>query len=101
MSTSSLTAALPIDGRQSSTALAVARGTTRLLHSPGFSVVSALPLASGRRADLVALGADGEVWLVELQSSGADRRGDEEGLDCRLEVSRRVDASQAQAPWRA
>ena len=39
MSMSSLAAALPIDGRQSPTALKVARGTTRLLHSLGFSVV--------------------------------------------------------------
>src|SRR2546430_6921917 len=74
MSTSSLAAVLPIDGRQSSTALAVARGTTRLLHSLGFSVVSELPLASGRRADLVALGADGELWIVEIKSSVSDFR---------------------------
>src|SRR5262249_61378269 len=67
MSTSSLTAVLPIDGRQWATALTVARGTTRLLHSLGVSVVSQLPLASGRRADLVALGADGEVAIDELK----------------------------------
>lgn len=42
---------LPIDGRQSETALAVGRGTARLLHAHGFSVVSELPLPSGRRAD--------------------------------------------------
>jgi hypothetical protein len=76
MSISSLAAVLPVDGRQSSTALAVARGTTRLLHSLGFSVVSELPLASGRRADLVALGADGELWIVEVKSSIADLRAD-------------------------
>ena len=55
----------PIDGRQSSTALAVARGATRLLHSLGLCVVSELALASGRRADLVALRADGTIWIVE------------------------------------
>jgi hypothetical protein len=63
MSTSSLAAALPIDGRQSPTALAVARGTTRLLHSLGFSVVSELPLASGRRADLVADFRADQKWI--------------------------------------
>src|SRR5262249_25480045 len=84
MSTSSLTAVLPIDGRQSSTALAVARGTTPLLHSLGFSVVSELPLTSGRRADLVALGADGELWIVEIKSSIADFRADQKWLDYRL-----------------
>ena len=46
----------PVDGRQSEMALAIARGTMRLLHAHGFSVVSELPLASGRRADLVAIG---------------------------------------------
>ena len=49
--------ALPVDGRQSETALKIARGTARLLHLHGFCVVSELPLASGRRADLVALSA--------------------------------------------
>ncbi len=44
---------VPVDGRQSETALAVARGTARLLHAHGFCVVSELPLPSGRRADLV------------------------------------------------
>ena len=45
----------PPDRRQSETALAIARGTARLLRSLGFSCVSELPLPSGRRADLVAL----------------------------------------------
>jgi hypothetical protein len=88
MSTSSLAAALPVDGRQSPTALAVARGTTRLLHSLGFSVVSELPLASGRRADLVALSADGEVWIVEIKSSIADFRADRKWIDYRRHCDR-------------
>ena len=45
----------PPDRRQSETALAIARGTARLLRSLGFSCISELPLPSGRRADLVAL----------------------------------------------
>jgi hypothetical protein len=52
---------LPVDGRQSETALAVARGTARLLHAHGFCVVSELGLPSGRRADLVGLDASGEI----------------------------------------
>src|SRR3954453_17333705 len=80
MSFSSLAAALPLDGRQSATALAVARGTTRLLHSLGFSVVSELALASGRRADLVALSAGGELWIVEIKSSVGDFRADQNGM---------------------
>ena len=41
----------PPDRRQSETALAIARGTGRLLRSLGFSCISELPLPSGRRAD--------------------------------------------------
>ena len=72
---------LPVDGRQSQTALKVARGTARLLHALGYSVVSELPLASGRRADLVALGSDGAIWIVEIKSSVADFRADQKGMD--------------------
>src|SRR5256886_16219385 len=98
MSISSLAAVLPVDGRQSSTALAVARGTTRLLHSLGFSVVSELPLASGRRADLVALGADGEVWIVEIKSSIADLRADQKWMDYRLHCDRLFFATTLEVP---
>jgi hypothetical protein len=51
----------PPDRRQSETALAIARGTARLLRSLGFSTVSELPLPSGRRADLVALNERGQI----------------------------------------
>jgi hypothetical protein len=88
MSTSSLAASLPMDGRQSPTALAVARGTTRLLHSLGLSVVSELPLPSGRRADLVALGSEGDLWIVEIKSSMADFRADQKWIDYRLHCDR-------------
>jgi hypothetical protein len=88
MSFSSLAASLPLDGRQSPTARAVARGTTRLLHALGFSVVSELPLPSGRRADLVALSGDGEVWIVEIKSSVADFRADQKWMDYRRHSDR-------------
>jgi hypothetical protein len=76
-------ACVPVDGRQSETALAVARGTTRLLHALGFSVVPELPLPSGRRADLTALGRDGEIWIIEIKSSIADFRADQKWTDYR------------------
>jgi hypothetical protein len=98
MSISSLAAALPVDGRQSATALAVARGTARLLHALGFSVVSDLPLASGRRADLVALGADGEVWIVEIKSSIADLRADQKWSDYRRHCDRLFFATTLEVP---
>jgi len=98
MSLSSLAAALPVDGRQSATALAIARGTTRLLHSLGFSVVSELPLASGRRADLVALGDGGEVWIIEIKSSVADFRADQKWMDYRLHCDRLFFATTLEVP---
>jgi hypothetical protein len=89
---------LPPDGRQSPTALAVARGTTRLLHALGLSVVSELPLPSGRRADLVALGADGEIWIVEIKSSIADFRADQKWVDYRLHCDRLFFATTLEVP---
>jgi hypothetical protein len=88
MSLNSLAAALPVDGRQSPTALAVARGTARFLHALGYCVVSELPLPSGRRADLVALGGDGEIVIVEIKSSVADFRADQKWIDYRLHCDR-------------
>ena len=98
MGASSLAASLPVDGRQSETALAVARGTTRLLHAFGRAVVSELPLPSGRRADLVALGADGDIWIVEIKSSIADFRADQKWMDYRLHCDRLFFATTLDVP---
>ena len=78
----------PPDRRQSETALAIARGTARLLRSLGFSCISELPLPSGRRADIVALGGDGEIWIVEIKSSIADFRADQKWMDYRMHCDR-------------
>lgn len=98
MSLASLALTMPVDGRQSPTALAVARGTTRLLHALGYSVVSELALASGRRADLVALGAGGEIWIVEIKSSIADLRADQKWMDYRLHCDRLFFATTLDVP---
>jgi hypothetical protein len=98
MSPSSLAAVLPIDGRQSPAALKIARGTTRLLHSLGFSVVSELPLASGRRADLVVLAANGDLWIVEIKSSVADFRADQKWMDYRAHCDRLFFATALDVP---
>lgn len=98
MSAHFLAASLPVDGRQSATALAVARGTTRLLHSFGLSVVSELSLASGRRADLVGLGASGDIWIVEIKSSIADVRADQKWPDYRLHCDRLFFATTLDVP---
>ena len=88
MSVNLLPAAPPVDGRQSPTAFAVARGTARFLHALGYSVVGELPLPSGRRADLVALGGDGEIVIVEIKSSVADFRADHKWMNYRLHCDR-------------
>ena len=56
---------VPEDGRQSPAAAAIARGVRRHLWSLGFSTVTELSLANGRRADVVGLSQKGEIWIVE------------------------------------
>jgi hypothetical protein len=89
---------VPIDGRQSETALSVARGTARLLHAHGFSVISELPLPSGRRADLVALDSGGAIWIVEIKSSVADFRADQKWQDYREHCDRLFFATSQDVP---
>lgn len=89
---------MPVDGRQSETALLVARGAARLLLSHGFSCVAELPLASGRRADLVALHGGGEIWIVEIKSSIADFRADQKWPDYRAHCDRLFFATVADVP---
>jgi len=89
---------LPPDGRQSPTALLVARGTQRLLLSLGLSCIAELPLASGRRADLVALREDGEIWIVEIKSSIEDFRVDQKWPDYRLHSDRLFFATAQHVP---
>ena len=76
------------DGRQSETALCVARGVRRYLAGLGYSSVAEVPLASGRRADLVALGDKGDILIVEIKSSVADFRADRKWPDYRLHCDR-------------
>lgn len=79
---------LPPDGRQSDTALMIRRGTRRLLRGLGFSSVPELTLASSRRADLVALGPDGTILIIEIKSSVEDFRVDQKWPDYRLHCDR-------------
>jgi hypothetical protein len=76
------------DKRQSETALAVARGTRRLLAGLGFASVSELTLASGRRADIVAIAENGSIWIVEVKSSIEDLRADVKWPDYRMHCDR-------------
>ncbi len=76
------------DGRQSDMALTIARGTRRLLRNLRFSTLTELPLASGRRADIVALAADGTIIIVEIKSSLADFRADQKWPEYRFHCDR-------------
>ena len=67
---------LPEDGRQSETAREVVRGTRRLLRARNIATVTELVLADGRRPDIVGMGLDGSITIVEVKSSIADFRAD-------------------------
>jgi hypothetical protein len=67
---------LPVDGRQSARALAIRRGVCRRMRAEGLALIPEVTLRSGRRADLVALGADGAITIIEIKSSVEDYRSD-------------------------
>jgi len=98
MSAAAKSLLVPVDGRQSETALRIARGTARLLHAHGFCVVSELPLPSGRRADLVALDSSGKIWIVEIKSSMADFRADQKWHEYRAHCDRLFFATCMEVP---
>ena len=65
-----------IDGRQSDRALLVRRGVQRFFFDLRVSLIPEMTLASGRRADLVALTDKGDLLIVEIKSSIEDFRVD-------------------------
>lgn len=65
------------DGRQSEAALAIARGTMRLLAAHGFTPLTEVVLPTGRRADIVAISEKAEIWIVEIKSGIEDFRADQ------------------------
>lgn len=94
-----LTAANPlVDGRQSERALAIRRGVMRLLRETGITVVAELPLASGRRADLVGLDAKGRFHIIEIKSSIEDFRTDSKWPDYLLHCDRFFFATHPEVP---
>lgn len=58
------------------TAADVARGVSRLLLRHDFVALCEVPLANGRRADLMAVDARGRIVIVEIKVSRADLLGD-------------------------
>jgi hypothetical protein len=54
----------------------LARGLCRALAQRGFVTLTEVPLATGRRADVLALGREGELVIIEIKSSVADFKSD-------------------------
>jgi hypothetical protein len=69
------------DGRQSEIAAELQRGVCRAFRALGLSVVTELPLANGRRADVVGLSPSGDVLIVEIKSCLLDYRTDAKWQD--------------------
>ena len=64
-----------VDSRAEITA-AVTRGAARVLSALSYAPLAEVSLPNGRRADLMALGPKGEIFIVEVKSSVEDFRTD-------------------------
>lgn len=72
-------APLPLSRDDSAIALVAAdlfRSVGRLLWQQGFAPLAEMPLADGRRADLMAVSASGRIAIVEIKISARDLMGD-------------------------
>jgi len=77
---------------------AITQGAARLWSRLGFAVLREVPLADGRRADLVCLGAQGEVAIVEVKSCARDYLSDGKWEDYRAWCDRLFFAVDAEFP---
>ena len=59
----------------------VARGVTRLFFRQDLFAICEVPLPNGRRADMMALDARGQLTIVEIKVSRADLLGDQKWPD--------------------
>ncbi|WP_436427041.1 MmcB family DNA repair protein, partial [Enterococcus faecium] len=59
----------------------VARGVTRLLARHDLLAIGEVPLEGGRRVDLMAIDARGQIVIVEIKVSRADLLGDAKWTD--------------------
>ena len=55
----------------------VTRGAARLLAALSYAPLAEVTLPNGRRADLMALGPKGQIFIVEVKSSVEDFRADQ------------------------
>ena len=61
----------------------VTRGAARLLSALGYAPLAEVTLPNGRRADLMALGPKGQIFIVEVKSSVEDFRTDQKWWEYR------------------
>lgn len=61
----------------------ICRGAQRALAQLGYASLAEVPLANGRRADLLAVSRDGTLLVVEVKSSVADFRSDRKWAEYR------------------
>jgi hypothetical protein len=61
--------------------IAIARGVVRMLAEHDRPSITEVRLKNNRRADVMSLAKDGEVWIVEVKSSVADFRSDSKWQD--------------------
>ena len=87
-----------VDGRQSERAMVVRRGVQRLLVEMGAAVIPEIALATGRRADLVAMTRKGDIWIIEIKSSVEDFRVDRKWPEYRLFCDRFFFATHPEVP---
>lgn len=59
------------------TTASVTRGAARLLTALGYAPLAEVTLPNGRRADLMALGPKGQIFIVEVKSGAEDFRTDQ------------------------
>jgi hypothetical protein len=69
------------DGRQSERAIAIRRGVVRHFQELGVTLITELPLASGRRADIIGMDRKGKFVIIEIKSSVEDFRADHKWPD--------------------
>jgi hypothetical protein len=68
---------------ESLTATLLARGICRALEQLGYASLTEVPLANGRRADILALGRGGDFAIIEIKTSVADFRADRKWAEYR------------------
>jgi len=78
--------------------MVIRRGVQRLLMEMGASVLPELSLATGRRADLVALTRNGDIWIIEIKSSVEDFRVDRKWPEYRFFCDRFFFATHPEVP---